>query len=223
MTSVVRVLIWGAGGHGRVVADAVVACGFELVGFVDARPALVGSEVGSSGVPVLATESDLRTALAHGRLPGGAAVVVPAVGHNATRKRMVLELEGRCSDRIVHPSAIVSPSARISKGTVVLPGGIVNSSARIGRGVIVNSGAVVEHDCSVGDGAHLSPGAVLAGGVSVGECSWVGANATILPGVRLGHHVTVGAGAVVRKNVEPHATVVGNPARIIHYGNGQDA
>lgn len=208
-----RFVVWGAGGHGRVVADLVRACGCEVVGFVDADAAKVGTDV--SGIPVVMAEADLSELIGSGRpLPEGADAIALGIGDNVVREARLATIPSHRLPTLVHPSAVVSPSAIIGVGSVVLAGSIVNAGARIGSGVIVNTGGIVEHDCILGDGAHVSPGAVLAGGVRVEPRAWIGAGATIIPGVRVGADAVIGAGAAVTRDVPDACTVVGVPARV---------
>lgn len=113
---------------------------------------------------------------------------------------------------VVHPTAIVSPSALIGAGTFIGPGAIVHARARVGPHCIINTGAIVEHDCTLEENVHIAPGAVLAGGVKVGRDSLVGLGSRVLPQVRIGHLAVVGAGAVVLGDVADGSTVVGVPA-----------
>jgi sugar O-acyltransferase (sialic acid O-acetyltransferase NeuD family) len=205
-----RILVWGAGGHGKVVADLVRVCGYDLAGFCD-RPEHMGQ---TANPAVIATEAELLERIrTNAELPGGAKFVVPAVGRNDARLKMVRALSGYGAPALVHPAATVSTSAGIGMGSVVLAGSVVNADALVGMGVIVNTNSVVEHDCVLGDGAHVSPGGVLAGGVVVGELAWIGAGAVVIEQVRIGPAAIVGAGAVVLRDVPAAATFVGNPAR----------
>jgi sugar O-acyltransferase (sialic acid O-acetyltransferase NeuD family) len=214
-----RFLIWGGGGHGKVVADLVRSLDHELIGYVDADAAKLGCEVEPGGARVVMLQDELlRCAAGEGPLPEGVTAVALAIGSNTTRLHCLAQLTGLSAPALVHPTAVVSPSAVLGAGTVVFPGAVINADARIGAAVIVNSAAVVEHDCVVGDGAHLSPRATLAGGVRVGERSWVGAGATVIQGISIGADVTVGAGAVVIRDVPDGQTVVGVPARSIGRG-----
>ncbi|HEX8272050.1 MAG TPA: acetyltransferase [Longimicrobiaceae bacterium] len=211
-------LVWGAGGHGRVVADVVRAAGGVVVGFVDGDPSRLGSPVDGGGSILFGEEALLAHLAEHGALPAGAAGVAPGIGSNAVRARLLARLGPFAAGPLVHPAAWVSPSASLGRGTVVMAGAVVNAGARVGEGVIVNTGAVVEHDCRVGDGVHLSPRATLCGAVEVGEGSWVCAGATVIPGVRVGARATVGAGAVALRDVADDTTVAGCPAREIKKG-----
>ena len=200
-----RLAIWGAGGHGRVVAAAARAAGNDLV-FVDDHRSRQGIRVLDR--PILAPEE----------LDESGVRFVVAVGDNTTR--------ARCFERatalhwtpaiVVHPTAVVDPDARIGPGTVVMAGAIVNTGAEIGRNCIINTGAIVEHDCLIGDHAHISPGVVLGGGVHIGERTHVGLNATVLPQVQIGRNTVLGAGSVVViSSVPDNVTAVGVPARIL--------
>ncbi len=211
-----RFLIWGGGGHGKVVADLVRASGDDVVGFVDRDAAKLGEVVDPGGARVVLAEDEFVASLGDGGAwRYDASAVALAVGDNAARLACLARLADVDAPALVHPTAARSPSAVVGRGAVVFANAVVNAAAAIGSAVIVNSGAVVEHDCDVGDGAHVSPGAVLSGGVRVGARTWIGAGATVIQGVRIGADVVVGAGAVVIRDVPDGATVVGNPARVI--------
>lgn len=210
------VVVWGAGGHGKVVADLVRACGRDVAAFVDGDPSKVDPRQRTGeGPPVLAEQDFLDRIGVGQRISVGTDVVALGVGDNKPRQEVLARLGVYRLPSFIHPSATVSPSAVLSRGSIALAASVVNAGASIGRAVIVNSGAVVEHDCVIADCVHVSPGAVLAGGVRVGERTWIGAGATVIQGIRIGADVTVGAGAVVIRDVSDGAVVVGVPARPI--------
>ncbi len=198
-----RWIVWGAGGHGAVVAEAIRAAGDEVAGFADLHPP----------DETCLAESELVQALLRHELPLGATRVALGIGSNQARERAWRLLPAKLAPPVIHPFAWCSPSARIGPGTVVLPQAVINPRVTVGEATIVNSGSIVEHDCVLGTACHVSPGAVLAGEVSLGARAWVGARAVILPRRSIGQDVIIGAGAVVTRDVERGATVVGNPAR----------
>lgn len=202
-----RVLVFGASGHGKVVADAAVAAGLDLAGFVDDDPGRRGS--GLWGLPVLGWEECAGLPAGPDR-PG----IALGIGDNRARERVFARaLSGGFEIlTVVHPSAVVSARARLGAGTVVMALVAVNPDAEVGVGVILNTGCVVEHDCRIGDFAHLSPNCALGGGVEVGARSHLGLGAVVLPLVGVGADVRVGAGAAVTKDVSPGTTAVGVPA-----------
>ena len=194
------IILIGGGGHAKVVFDALRDGDAGVRGFVDdsAHCALSGVLEHLGGVAGVDREHP----------------VIVAIGDVATRRRVLGQIEGaRVSGPVIHPSAVVSPSALLGDGVFVGPGAIINADARIEAHAIVNSGAIVEHDCRVGVNTHVAPGCVLGGGAVVGDDTLVGLGARVLPGVKIGAGCVVGAGAVVVESVETGATVVGVPGR----------
>lgn len=200
-------LIWGAGGHAKVVADVARASGWVIRGFLDDTPARTGelfygsSLVGSSSV------------LFHAEAERAVAVFV-AIGCNAIRARCVIAAQeaGYSVPVLIHPSAVVSETAEIGAGTVVMAGSVVQADTRIGRGGIINTGASVDHDGHLGEFVHVAPGARLTGEVVVGDQTLIGTGAVVIPRCRIGRMCIVGAGAVVVTDVMDGMTVVGVPA-----------
>ncbi len=202
-----RLAVLGASGHGKVVADAAEASGWQRVEFFDdAWPTLQAN--GPWNV-----WGDTETLLEHLNEYDG---VVLGIGNNAIRadKQKRLLSAGARVVSIVHPAAAVSTHACIQPGTVVLANAVVNACADVGRGCIINTGSVVEHDCVLGDFSHISPNAVLAGGVTVGYQAWVGACSSVRQLLQVGSAAVVGMGAVVTKDVSAGSVVIGNPARV---------
>ena len=183
-----RLLIIGAGGHGRSVADAAELSGtFELVGFLDdalriGEKVLMGSVLGAIGN--LSQLDSYRV---------GCDQAIVAVGNNTVREKLMQQLIDAGFDMatVIHPRAFVSPSAVVRIGSAVMAGAIVGTEAQLGVGVIVNCGAVIDHHAKVGDFGHLGVSACMAGGAILGPSAWLQA------GCALGYGVEVPAGAVL--------------------------
>lgn len=194
-------LIYGAGGHAKVIISIAQSQGLEVKGIFDDAPP--GDFL--KGYPVFSKyASDF--------LPQEALII--AIGDNRQRKQKEAIIQHSFAS-LIHSSALVNPDVRLGSGTVVLPRAIIQTDVQIGRQVIINTAVLLEHDCLIEDYVHLAPRATLCGGVSVGEGSLIGAASVILPNVKIGQWARVGAGAVVTRDVPDHSTVAGNPARII--------
>lgn len=196
----------GFGGHGKVVADAALEAGWDLIRFYDDAPRNghleTGWVFGGSTQSMVEQKNDLSG-------------VFVSVGANKSRLQLLdaISSVGIPLVSVIHPKATISRFVSIGEGSVVCAGAIVNVHSKIGHGVIINTGATVDHDCVLGDGVHVSPGAHLAGSVHVGKRSWIGIGAVIKQGIVIGDDCIIGAGAVVLNNVESGLTVVGLPAK----------
>jgi sugar O-acyltransferase (sialic acid O-acetyltransferase NeuD family) len=205
----VKVVIVGAGGHGQVVADALLKqaeAGGSLrpVGFVDDEQTLHGSDL--MGIPVLGAVSSLSTT------PHDAIVV--AIGNNRRRQELCARLvaSGETLISAIHPSAVIGTNCDVEGGAMICAGAVVGTGSRIRYGAIVNTAATVDHHSDIGACAHIAPGVHMGGEVCVGEAAMVGIGGTVLPKVQIGAAATVGAGAVVIRDVPANTTVVGVPA-----------
>jgi len=209
-----RILIVGAGGHGKVVLDILRAADvYELGGFIDADPALAGTACG--GIKVLGAMNLLPKLHRQGIL--GAVV---AIGDSRARRHCAALLREQGIELVnaLHPTAYMSPTAVLGQGVVVAAQAAVCTETRVDDLVIINTSAVVDHECHIGEGAHICPGAHLAGRVSVGAGAFVGLGANIIQCLKIGEGATVGAGAVVLEDVPAFSTVAGVPARVIRVG-----
>jgi sugar O-acyltransferase (sialic acid O-acetyltransferase NeuD family) len=202
-------LIVGAGGHGRVVADAALLTEqWSSIAFLDDR---MDAAQGMDGVPVIGKIVDARCFL------NDYQHVLIALGDNKLRIRILDQLlnDGFKGATIIHPRASISPGAILETGTVVFAQAAVNYGAHIGKGCIINTGATIDHDCDIGKGVHVSPGVHLAGDVKIGKYSWIGIGASVIGGIHINNDVIVGAGTVVIRNVSAFSKVVGVPGRVI--------
>jgi acetyltransferase EpsM len=203
-------IIVGAGAQGQITLDVLRAthCPFTAV-FLDDNPERVGGRLDGVKIVGRSWVSANNDATCVG--------AIIAIGNNIQRLRIACELSalGVAFGNVVHPSAVLLPSAVVGVGLMIAPQAVVGSGARVGDHCIINTAAVVEHDCTLGEGCSLSPGARMAGRVTVGPGAFIGVGATINPRVTVGAGAVIGAGAVVTRNVRPNMLVYGNPAREI--------
>ena len=192
-----------AGGHARVVIEALRSRGARPTAVTDRDSSRVGTFLG--GIPIIGSDEDIL------EMQSDSVELANGLGNRASRSSPGLsgrrELFGRFAALgyafpvISHVSAVIASDVSPGEGAQVMAGAIIQPGALIGRNVLVNTRAVVEHDCQIGDHSHIAPGAVLCGGVSVGEGTHVGAGAVVLGGISLGVGSVVAAGAVVAKDV----------------------
>ena len=197
--------LFGASGHGKVVADILISSKIAIATILDDDPA----QNKILGIAVIPRAAYVPTANDQ---------LIITIGNNAVRKRVV-EKNTFSYFTAIAPSASISPFAEIGAGSVVMPQAVINAGVKTGEHCIINSGSVVEHDCVLGNYVHISPKAALAGHVTIGEGTQIGLGATVIQGLHIGKWATIGAGAVVIKEVPDYAVVVGNPGRIIKFND----
>lgn len=200
------IVVLGTGGHARSCLDVLSTTGVHVEGCVGDPPQ------GRLDAPYLGGDERLPSLRSD-----GVDTLFVAVGDNRTRARLSADARRLRFElvAVVSSSAVVSPSALIGAGAIVMHQAVVGPYSTVGEGAIVNTSASVDHDCGVGDFAHLAPGCHLAGDVRVGTGAFLGVGCSAIPGISVGAWATAGAGSTLVKDVEPDVTVVGTPARLV--------
>ena len=198
-----RLLIIGASGHGKVVADIAKNNGYEEIAFLDDNTDIVQC----GDYPVIGTSKDIVEYIDSD--------FFVAIGNAEIRQRIYMELneQGVEPVTLIHPSAVIGENVCIGAGTVVMAGTVVNPDANLGIGCIINTCSSVDHDCKLADFVHVAVGGRLAGNVLIGERTWIGAGATVINNVTICADCVIGAGAVVVKDIQESGIYIGVPAR----------
>lgn len=194
-----KLIIIGASGHGKVIADIAVNIGYKDIFFLDDDLGLKEC----AGFPVIG-QTSMSTQI------DGDKIV--AIGNSEIRQRMMREIK---TVSLIHPKAIISRRVKIGEGTVIMAGAIINSDVVIGKGCIINTGSSIDHDCVIKDYVHVSVGSHISGTCIIGEKNWIGAGAIITNNVSICSNCIIGAGAVVIKNINDCGTYVGVPTKKI--------
>jgi len=206
-----KIVVFGAGGHAKVVVDVLAQMKrYEVVALLDDSAELHGTR--RWGFQILGGREQFPAL----RKRGVTGLIV-GLGDNRLRQS-VYEEAAKAGVKLitaVHPSVHLGGRVTIGAGSLLVAGTVINVDAVIGENVIINTGATVDHDCRIGAHVHLSPGVHLAGGVTVGELTHIGIGAVVLPNLTIGRACIVGAGAVVRESIPDGAVVAGNPACLI--------
>jgi acetyltransferase EpsM len=206
-----KVVIWGASGHSRVVADILrLRSDYEIAGFLDD----VNSQAQGRpfcGSRILGGREELSKLV-----ESGVRWLIFGFGACGPRLRLasVVRHHGLMLLTATHPNAVIASDVAIGEGTVIAAGAVINTGARLGDNVIVNTGASVDHDCTIGDAAHICPGVHLAGGVRVDASSWVGIGTAVTAGVTIGPGAIIGAGSLVIDDIPPNVVAFGSPATV---------
>lgn len=195
-----QLLIVGASGHGKVVADIARLNGYERVLFFDDNESL--RECGTD--PIVGKTADIEN------YEGD---VIIAIGNAKIRERIQEQFAHRNFPVLIHPNAVVASTAYIEAGTVIMAGAVVNPFASIGKGCIINTCSSVDHDCIIKNYVHISVGAHVAGTVNIGDRTWIGIGATVSNNLNICGDCMVGAGAVVIRDIMESGTYVGVPAK----------
>jgi sugar O-acyltransferase (sialic acid O-acetyltransferase NeuD family) len=198
----IDVLLYGAGGHGKVVLDAIQK--------LNINAAIADDDSNKKGCALLGVKIQLMENIQRNIIDR----IHIAIGDNVTRKVIAdrLLVDGWQLETIIHPLAVKSEHSVIESGVFLAASVIVGPESHIGRCTIINHSAVIDHDCIIGDFCHIAPNSTLGGSVILGNGVLIGSGAVILPGVHVGDGAKVGAGAVVTHDVGRSKVVVGVPA-----------
>ncbi|MNJ39438.1 putative acetyltransferase EpsM [compost metagenome] len=202
-------VLYGAGGHAKVVLDIIHSQGNRVIGVLDDHL----QQTKWNNINVLGTKDCIPGVIKE--FPQ--ALFMVTIGNNQTRNKIVSNLkENGCRfGAAIHSSAIIGSNVRIGIGTVIMPNVVINAGTFIGDHVIINTAATVDHDCSLSDYVHICPGVHMAGGVQIGWGTQIGTGASLIPQIRVGSNTIVGAASCVIRDVPDHVVAVGNPSRVI--------
>jgi sugar O-acyltransferase (sialic acid O-acetyltransferase NeuD family) len=200
-----RLIIIGASGHGKVVADiAIILKQWKTIAFLDDNETIKTC----MGYPVIGKTNDFSFYIQDSDF-------FVAIGNNKTRESITQDIEKANGNivTLIHPSAIIGSFVEIGKGTAIMAGTVINPCSVIGKGCIVNTSSIVEHDNIICDFVHLSPGTHLAGSVKIGTRVWIGIGATVIQDVNIVNDVIIGSAALVIRNIDSAGVYVGIPAK----------
>lgn len=187
-----KIGIYGASGHGKVVADIAKLNGYEVIFIDDSKEGFLNYQE---------YKKRYNYPIAWG------------IGDNLTRFELASTLEHETLT-LIHPKAVISSSAKIESGVVIMPGAIINADAIIEQGSIINSGAIIEHDCIIGSFCHIAPNVALAGGVKVGKITFIGIGTSVIQNIDIGANSVIGAGSLVLENIPNNVIAYGSPVKI---------
>lgn len=198
-----RLILIGASGHGKVIADIAKKNGYSEIAFLDDNEAITQCSgyavLGKIDAAVRFSDCDF----------------VVSIGNAKVRQRLQEQLERDCLSvvTLIHPNAVIADDVKIGNGTVVMAGAVVNPEATIGKGCIINTCASVDHDCIIEDYVHVSVGTHVAGSVQIGARTWMGAGVTVSNNVEITQDCMIGTGAVVVRDITESGTYVGVPVK----------
>lgn len=206
-----KIVIVGAGGHAKVVAECLDDSLYEVVGFLDKDREKTGLKIGD--YTIIGSDADGEKYKREG--VEGCIIAIGHIGDSRIRNKLYETYKkiGFLMVNAIHKRSYISKSAHLENGIVVMPNAIINAGVHIGENSIINSGAIIEHDAIIGTGVHAAPGSIVAGGVCVSDNVLLGAGAIILQGRKIGENAVIGAGAVVTKDVLANQIIVGNPGK----------
>ncbi|RDI45713.1 acetyltransferase [Falsibacillus pallidus] len=213
-----KIAVIGSGGHSKVIQEMIMSMtGNEIIGIFDDKFQKEFKEQNVQYGPVFSAK---RMAEKDDQVK-----FILAIGNNEVRNKIVnlLMLPIEKYATIIHPSAVISKTAKIRNGSVIMPNAVINAEAVVGSHCIINTSSVIEHNCMLRDFVHISPKAVLTGGVEVEDGVQLGAGSTVIPNIKIGSWSMIGAGAVVIRDIPSNSIAVGVPAKVLNKSKGGKA
>lgn len=207
--SLPRVVIIGAGGNAKRIVDIFGQTEINLLGYISIEQK--GSII--YGHPVLGNIDETEALKSTYQIDQA----IVSIGDNFIRRGIADTVLSHGIDLVnaIHPSAVISPTARIGKGNTIMAGAIIQADACVGNGCLVDTNSVIEHDSSMGDFSSVAPGSILSGAVSVGQVSAIGLGAVVLEKRKIGDHCVIGAGSVVTHSISDYKLAYGVPAKVV--------
>jgi UDP-perosamine 4-acetyltransferase len=204
------IIIIGAGGHAKVLIDALQRQSANIIGVTDSNPEKKGENI--LGVPVIGNDEIIMT------YENDFVKLVNAIGRvSRENKREQIFKSFKCKRykfaHVIHNTAVLSSDVKYSEGVQIMAGSVIQPGCKIGTNSIINTGAIIDHDTFVGAHVHIAPGVTISGGVQISDGSLVGVGATIIQGIKIGANCIVAAGSVVIRDVPDGAIVMGIPAK----------
>lgn len=202
-----KLIIIGAGGHGKVIADIAKLNGYQEIFFLDDDPT---KKENGKYIVVGTTDKIAKYIDSYD--------FFVAIGNNQIRKKISLKLKQKKIKQpvLIHPSAIIDESVVVEQGTVIMANVVVNADTKIKEGCIINTASSIDHDCLIGSYVHISPGAHVAGTVVIGDLTWIGIGVSIKNNIKICENNIIGAGSVIVKDIIEKGTYVGIPAKKVH-------
>lgn len=199
-------VIIGAGGHGRVVADCAQQVNtYKEIIFLDDS---YKETVTSGDWKIVGLSEDFHQHIGH-------ADFIVGIGNNLIRAKITKKLLQANANvvSLIHPTASISPKVSVDNGVVIFANAVVNIGSHISEGCIINTGATVDHDCKLKPYVHVSPGVNIAGGVTIEQYSWLGIGSAVIEYLTVAKNTQIGAGAVVINSTQANSLYLGVPAQ----------
>lgn len=201
-----KIGLFGAGGHSKVVYECIKSTTKCNIDFFDDKKKYI--KIGKKRIKI---KGSFKNLIKNKKLYKNLFI---SIGDNKFRKKYFDKINNKKNFFVpIHQSSIISPTATIREGTIIMANSVIQSDSEIGKNCIINTSVSIDHDCKIKDHTHVCPGANIAGGVRIGENCWIGIGAKIIENIKIGNNVLIAAGSVVTKNVKSNSFMMGVPAK----------